>query len=167
MTTRFFIDPQKTDSEIADAVLAIAGIKVVKHDDPVAKFRTEVHIAKTTPRKNMVFGWANLPYTPDGTQIYDYQGHAIDLEEIEDTAYNFTISRYGTGDMHTSEQFGELVESMIFTPEKQAEIGIPPGIVPPGAWWIGFKVPPEYWDSVVSGERTMFSIEGSARLDPV
>ncbi len=133
---------------------------------PGEAFSAEVKVEKADDYKNLVFGWASVAFTPDGKQILDKQGHAIDVEDLEDTAYDFSINSRGTGDMHKSEGFGQLVESMVLTNEKAELMGIPPGTTPQG-WWVGFKVPPEYHESVRSGERTMFSIEGTARLEPL
>jgi len=129
------------------------------------KFTARIKVAKTDEHKNLVFGWASVAVTPEGDQIIDRQGHAIDVEDLENTAYDFTVQGYGSGDMHQSEPFGELVESMVLTKEKAELMGIPPGTTPEG-WWVGFRVPPEYHKQVREGERTMFSIEGSARLEP-
>ena len=77
------------------------------------------------------------------------------------------VKSYGSGDMHKSENFGHLVESMVFTKEKAELLGIPAGTIPEAAWWVGFKVPPDEHKRVRDGDRTMFSIEGSAKLQPL
>lgn len=159
MRTRFFIDPKKSDKEILDAIRKIAG--KTKGKD----FSADVEIAKADEYENLVFGWASVAFTKDGTQVLDRQGHAIDVEDLESAAYDFTIGGHGTGDMHQSEGFGELVESMVFTDEKIELLGLDPGSIEKG-WWVGFKVPPAYHEQVRSGERTMFSIEGTAKLEP-
>lgn len=128
-------------------------------------FNADVEIAKTDEHQNLVFGWASVAFSKDGTQILDKQGHAIDVEDLEEAAYNFTISKYGSGDMHSSDGFGELVESMVFTDEKIELLGLDPGSIQKG-WWVGFRVPPEYHEQVRTGKRTMFSIEGTAKLEP-
>lgn len=128
-------------------------------------FSAPVEIAKKDDYKNLVFGWASVAFSPDGTQILDKQGHAIDIEDLEDAAYNFTVNKYGSGDMHKSEDFGELVESMVFTDEKIELLGLPTNTIPQG-WWVGFRVPPEEHEKVRVGDRTMFSIEGTAKLEP-
>ncbi len=133
--------------------------------DKKQSFSVPVKVVKSDEVKNLVFGWASVAFTPDGKQIIDKQGHAIDIEDLEDTAYAFTVNGHGSGDMHSSEGFGELVESMVLTKEKAELMGIPPGTTPEG-WWVGFRVPPEYHEQVRSGERTMFSIEGTAKLEP-
>lgn len=127
-------------------------------------FTADITIAKSF--KNQVFGWANVSIRKDGTQIEDHQSHRIDTEDLEDAAYDFVVNSYGSGDMHLSSGKGELIESVVFTKEKMAKMGIPIGTIPEG-WWIGFKLDPEHAEMVRSGKRTMFSIEGSARLEPV
>lgn len=55
-----------------------------------------------------------------------------------------------------------LVESVVFTEEKQRAMGIPEGTLPVG-WWIGFKVlDADVWEKVKDGTYSMFSIEGEA-----
>lgn len=64
--------------------------------------------------------------------------------------------------MHERGGCAVLVESVIFTPEKIAAMGIPEGTVPAG-WWIGFKVTDDdVWAKVKDGTYPMFSIEGEA-----
>jgi hypothetical protein len=132
---------------------------------PAPKFSADIEIAKSDEYENLVFGWASVAFSKDGTQLVDMQGHAIDVEDLEKAAYDFTIHSYGTGDMHSSEGFGELVESMVFTDEKIELLGLDPGSIEKG-WWVGFRVPPEYHEQVRTGKRTMFSIEGTAKLEP-
>ena len=69
--------------------------------------------------------------------------------------------------MHDRGCFAFLVESVIFTKEKMAAMGIPEGVVPEG-WWIGFKVTDdEVWEKVKDGTYPMFSIEGEAVREEV
>lgn len=126
-------------------------------------FKADVKVAKSF--KNYVFGWANVSIRKDGTQIEDMQGHLIDVDDLEDAAYEFVLKSYGSGDMHLTSDMGDLIESMVFTREKMDRMGIPSGTIPEG-WWVGFKLSPEHAELVRSGKRSMFSIEGSARLDP-
>lgn len=125
-----------------------------------------VQIEKAHDYRNLVFGWASVAFTKDGTQLHDSQGHLIDVDDLEEMAYNFVLRDFTTGDMHRSEAFGELVESIVFTPEKIEKMGLQPNSLPT-AWWVGFRVPPEYHKMVREGKRTMFSIEGTAKLHPV
>lgn len=62
---------------------------------------------------------------------------------------------------------GKLVESCVFTAEKQKAMGIPEGTLPIG-WWIGFKIEDDAaWARVKNGTYKMFSIEGKANREPV
>ena len=64
--------------------------------------------------------------------------------------------------MHERGGCAVLIESVIFTAEKMAAMGIPEGTVPTG-WWIGFKVTDdEVWGKGKDGSYGMFSIEGTA-----
>lgn len=137
---------------------------------PVAKAGTvqgTIRVTKASDEyENLVFGWASISTRADGTQVLDKQGDMIDLEELESAAYNFVVKSYGTGDMHQSEPFGEMVESMVITPEKLSALGLPEDSLPRG-WWVGFRVPPEYHEQVRTGKRSMFSIEGTAKRQPI
>ena len=95
-------------------------------------------------------------------QKADGVGDIIDVEELEQAAYNFVELYREGGEMHERGGCAVLVESVIFTPEKIAAMGIPEGTVPTG-WWIGFKVTDDdVWAKVKDGTYPMFSIEGEA-----
>jgi hypothetical protein len=128
-------------------------------------FSAPVKVAKSDEYENLVFGWASVAFSKDGSQIMDRQGHAIDVEDLEAAAYDFNVVSGKTGDMHQSDGFGQLVESMVFTDEKIELLGLDKGSIQKG-WWVGFRVPPEYHKQVREGNRTMFSIEGTAKLEP-
>ena len=126
-------------------------------------------ITKTEPDKMMVFGWANVAVDAEGTQITDLQGDVVDPEELEKAAYDHVLNFRSTGERHDPglRKKGRLVESCIFTKEKQAAIGIPPGTVPEG-WWVGYKIDdPQAWEKIKKGEYQMFSIEGKGKRDPI
>lgn len=124
-------------------------------------------VMKSDDDQHLVFGWANVAIRIDGEQIVDYQEDAIDPEDLEKAAYNY-VAEFGTsGEMHRRGGVGRVVESMIFTKEKAAALGIPEGILPEG-WWIGFHITDdEVWEKIKSGEYSMFSIEGTAIREPV
>ena len=64
--------------------------------------------------------------------------------------------------MHERGGVAYLIESVVFTEEKMAAMGIPEGTLPVG-WWIGFQVTDEdVWEKVKDGTYSMFSIEGKA-----
>ena len=91
----------------------------------------------------------------------------IEPDELEQAAYNFVQFYREGGEMHERGGCAVLVESVIFTKEKMAAMGIPEGVVPEG-WWIGFKVTDdEVWEKVKDGTYPMFSIEGEAVREEV
>lgn len=130
-------------------------------DDP--DFTAPVEIAKSDEHRNLVFGWASVALK-DGQYLEDHQGDLIDVNDLEEAAYDFNVTSRLTGDMHKSEPFGELVESMVITQDKIDSAGFPQDML--GRWWVGFRVPPEYHKEVREGKRRMFSIEGTAKRVP-
>lgn len=152
-------------AEVADAILA-----EMKADFPaVQKSAESFNIFKTDQDKRLVFGWASVAITADGQQIEDVQKDMIDPEDLEEAAYSYVLNFRDTGEEHipTLRKKGKLVESCVFTKEKQQAIGIPEGIVPE-AWWVGFYIEDdEAWEKIKNGTYTMFSIEGKAKRVPV
>jgi hypothetical protein len=124
-------------------------------------------IQKSEDDKMLAFGWANIAVTEGGQQIEDYHEDLIDTEELEQAAYSFVELYREGGEMHERGGCAVLIESMVFTKEKQSALGIAEGTLPEG-WWIGFKVTDaDVWEKVKSGEYSMFSIEGEAIREEV
>ena len=139
------------------------------HPDAVEKRQPEggtingrFKIQKADDDKRLAFGWPSASATINGETVEDCVGDIIDVEELEQAAYNFVELYREGGEMHERGGCAVLVESVIFTPEKIAAMGIPEGTVPTG-WWIGFKVTDDdVWAKVKDGTYPMFSIEGEA-----
>ena len=124
-------------------------------------------IQKSDDERRLAFGWASVSIKVDGEQIVDYHQDMIDPEVLENAAYEFVRLYREGGEMHERGGCAVLVESIVFTAEKQRALGLPESSLPIG-WWIGFKVTDDdVWDKVKSGEYTMFSIEGEAIREPV
>lgn len=120
------------------------------------KLEGKFEIQKSSEEKRLAFGWASV------ANIVDSQGDVIDAEELEQAAYNFVRFYREGGEMHERGGCAELVESIVFTPEKLKALGLNENALPP-CWWIGFYVTDEaVWQKVKSGEYSMFSIEGKA-----
>ena len=118
-------------------------------------------IQKTDDDQRIVFGWAYVTHRKDGLLNVDKSGEFVDgIEEIEKAAYDFVLrSRQGDAD-HSTTVTSEMVESIVFTPEKIEKMGLPAGSVPLG-WWVGFKIADEpTWQRVKKGELRAFSIGG-------
>ena len=113
--------------------------------------------------EGLVSGWANVAINADGTLPVDWQDDVIRPEVLEKAAIKFMLDYRGSGEMHQGFEKGIVVESMVFTKEKQAAIGIPEGCVPEG-WFITVKVTdPIVFEAVKSGTYRMFSIQGHAK----
>lgn len=130
---------------------------------------TSFEIQKADDDKRLVFGWANVATRANGEVIQDWQNDVMDIDELERSSYEYVLNFRDSGEEHNPglRKKARLVESVVFTKEKMAAIGIPEGIVPEG-WWVGFYVDnDETWEKVKSGQYKMFSIEGSGQRVPV
>lgn len=141
-------------------------------EDDMQKFEeiAEVgELAKIDDDKKQVFGWAYQTHDAAGQVIVDKSGEFIDdTDELEAAAYSFVVkSRTGGVDHRKNEDMtpykvGTMIESVVFTPEKIAKMGIPAGVVPSG-WWVGFQVEDDQtWHDVKAGKKLAFSIQGKA-----
>ena len=122
----------------------------IPREEPTEK---SFSIYKTEDDKRLVFGWASVSIKVDG----------------EAAAYEYVLKFRDTGEEHisTMRKKGKLVESCVFTAEKQKAMGIPEGVLPIG-WWIGFKIEDDAaWEKVKNGTYKMFSIEGKAVRVPI
>jgi len=126
-------------------------------------------IYKTGNDKRLVFGWASVAITADGAAVEDLQHDVIEPEELETAVYEYVLQFGDTGEEHepSLRKKGRLVESCVFTEEKQRAMGLPAGILPVG-WWIGFRIDDDAaWEKVKNGTYRMFSIEGRATRMPL
>lgn len=138
-----------------------------KPEEKNAILKGSFKIHKSDDDEMLAFGWANVAITAEGEQITDLQEDIVDPEVLEQAAYNFVEFYREGGEMHERGGCAVLVESVMFTKEKMAVMGIPEGTLPEG-WWIGFRVTySDVWEKVKSGEYTMFSIEGEAVREEV
>ena len=117
-------------------------------------------VQKVDDDRKIIFGWASIANDANGQAVVDSDNDTIPIEELEQAAYRYVeFSRKG-GEMHERTGVANLIESMIFTPEKSELLGI--GGLPQG-WWVGFRVTDDaVWQKVKSGEYSMFSIGGRA-----
>lgn len=118
-----------------------------------------LEIKKFDVDQQLIFGWASV-VEKDGKPVIDKQGDIIPVEELENAAYEFTLNSRSGSDMHRQHGVSKLVESVVFTKEKQAAFGVDLGMV---GWWVGFKVhDTDLWAAHKRGERPEFSIGGAA-----
>ena len=121
-------------------------------------------IAKQDPDQKMIFGWASVSEI-DGKLVIDKQGDIIEPEELEKAAYEFVLYSRQHGDMHVRKGTGRLIESMVFTKEKQEALGVDIGMV---GWWAGWKIDDDgLWKDIRDGKRPELSIGGRAMRVPV
>ena len=133
-----------------------------------ATWTIDIPISKMDEDQNLVFGWANVPHPVGklGAPKIDLQDDQIWLEDLEKGAYEFVLNFRDADDMHTDPVVGKLVESMVFTPEKMEAMGIEKWEGNYG-WWTGWKVNDDAFAKVKSGDRSMFSIGGKAKMETV
>ena len=134
-------------------------------------------IVKKDEDRQLVFGWFSI-VSINGRRIEDTQHDVITPETLEQSAYDFVLYARKGGEMHDTDAndvavgVGKLVESVVFTDEKQRameeslrEQGIAAtvqlGCV---AWWGGMKISdPETWRRVRTGELRAWSIGGRGK----
>lgn len=120
-------------------------------------------INKAREDECLVSGWANVAIGTDGEPPLDWQDDIIAPETLEKAAINFMLDFRASGEMHQGSSVGTVVESIVFTKEKQRVLGIPEGTVPEG-WFITVKVhDPAVFAKVKDGTYRMFSIQGNAK----
>ena len=123
-------------------------------------------IVKSDDDQRLVFGWASVAARVDGEIITDYQDDIIEISELEKAAYN-NLNFAVAGEMHQRGGVGQLIESVVFTKEKAAAMGIPEGYLPEG-WWVGYRInDDEVWKKIKDGTYSAFSIEGTAQRVPI
>lgn len=155
-------DPQAYCATIMRAVEK-AEQEYVAQMEVIAKAKKEFVIAKIDTAERLVFGWASVARDAEGNPLEDLQGDIVPVEELEKAVYDFVLdSRVGT-DLHPADDVpsGQLVESLVVTPEKLQAMGLVTKGAPQAAWWVGFKFNPETFAKVQTGDRTMFSIKGA------
>ena len=124
-------------------------------------------VVKVDGERQNVFGWAYVARNGDGAIIVDKQGDYVEPDDLEFTAYDFVLHSRASDVMHAEVTKAELIESMMFTPEKLEKLGLPAGSLPIG-WWTGFHVSDtEAWDGIRKGDYAAFSIGGSGTRVPV
>ena len=89
-------------------------------------------------------------------------GDTISIEELEKAAYDFVRFSGTGGEMHERIGVADLIESIVFTPDKLETLGLAKDALP-HSWFVGFKVTDaEVWQKIKNGDYSMFSIGGHA-----
>lgn len=131
--------------------------------DDERNVRLDFVVSKSVEEEGLVSGWANVAVTADGEVPIDWQGDMILPETLEKAANKFMMEYRSSGVLHVGEPVGIIVESIVFTKEKQRALGIPEGCVHEG-WFVTVKIlDPIIFEKVKDGSLRMFSIQGRAK----
>jgi hypothetical protein len=133
--------------------------------------QNKFQITKVDTENRMVFGFFNV--NKIGNELVeDLQQDTIETEELEKAAYDFVLNARIAGESHLRKGVGNLVESMMFTYEKEQailktleQIGIKDAQFSLGVegWWGGFQITDEeVLAKIDKGEYPMFSVGGKA-----
>jgi len=156
------IDASKFSEGKAKAWLVDHGFKSGRFEPASSKVLFNMEILAKDLDQRLVFGWLYVCRKADGTPVVDHSGEQVAIAELEKATYSFVLKSRQAGQMHEKIGVGQLVESVVFTSEKRAAMGIPDGVIPDGTW-VGFKIQDqESWDGVKSGRFKMFSFGGQA-----
>jgi cation transport regulator ChaB len=135
--------------------------KAAPKDDAAPRIDMMFEVAKADADQNLVFGWLSVA-TKGNDLVVDTEGHVIRPEVLERAAYDFVVKSRLAGEMHRRIGIGNgLVESMMFTEEKQKALGIDLGKV---GLWVGFRVDDEAFAKVKDGTYRAFSLGGTGIL---
>jgi hypothetical protein len=121
--------------------------------------RISATVVEKREADHRIFGWAVLSQKRDGSDLIDLQGDHVALPDLEAAVYEAMADGLNGGEMHQGDAGARIIESMVWTPEKAARLGIPDGVLPTG-WWIGQQVSDATFRKVAVGDRLWFSIEG-------
>lgn len=134
-------------------------------------------VKSANAEQQIVFGWANISLSADGTEVVDSHDEAIAPDDLEAAAYDFVVFERSSGEDHDAGYApdGVMVESMMFTKEKLAALATDPntGVLNddalrvmsetiPTGWWVGFHIPDAEAFARARSEKSAFSIEGVA-----
>ena len=115
---------------------------------------------KSRDNERLVSGWASVSVNADGSLPLDWDDDIITPDTLEKAAINFMLDYRDSGAMHDGGSVGTVVESIVFTKDKQEALGIPEGAMPVG-WFITVKVhDEEVYAKVKDHTYKMFSIQG-------
>lgn len=101
-----------------------------------------------------------------GETVVDFDGHWTTPDDVADAAYQFVLDAANgpiSGEQHDPdyEPDGYLIESVAFTPEKLAAMGMDPDAADLGHWIGVHIVDKDAYERVRDGEKPMLSIDGS------
>lgn len=108
-------------------------------------------------KNKVAYGFAYVS-NKNGETVVDHSGDTWSIDEVEKTAHEFITECRVGGSMHSVMDVARVVESVVFTKEKQDALGIDLGME---CWFIGMEIlDEEVLKQIESGELQMFSIGG-------
>lgn len=129
-----------------------------------ADWSLSVPISKLDDEQRMVWGWASV-IEEGGSVVTDKQDDQIEIAELSKAAHGFMRDSRVGGDMHEELGIGDVVESIVFTPDLQKALGVKLDKV---GWFIGLHVTSDdVWKRVKSGDLKAFSFGGRARRETI
>lgn len=121
-------------------------------------------VQRTDEDKRQVFGFFSVVELA-GEPVVDSQGDIIKSSDIEEAIYKYVKHSRMGDERHDSRAKMTMIESMYFSKEKQAALGIDLGCV---CWWGGFEVnDTAMWNRFKNGEYQGFSIGGVGRRERI
>lgn len=115
-------------------------------------------------KNKVAYGFAYVS-KKDGEVVVDHSGDSWSIDEVEKTAHEFITECRVGGSMHSEMNVARVVESVVFTKEKQEALGIDLGME---CWFIGMEIlDDEVLKQIETGELQMFSIGGMGTREEV
>lgn len=146
-----------------------AGEGVAKGGTATPAFTLDSKICKVDDDQRLVFGWFSIVEI-DGAPVTDREGDRVAPAELEKAAYGHVLDARVASDTHVLIGVGNLVESCIFTVEKQQAMlaslqamGIPAVLdLHCIGWWGGYFITDDrVWAEIKAGNYVSFSIGGN------
>lgn len=120
-------------------------------------------VLKLDEEKHIVWGWFSV-IEEDGQAVIDKHGHIIEADVLQKAAHEFVLDSRAGKVMHNGTRVADVVDTIVFTKELQAALGIDLKKV---GWFGGMQIrDPALWARVQKGDLPAFSIGGYAKEIP-
>jgi len=163
-------DPKVANEEkafrIAWGAVKTAGYAKDDKGDWVKKNAAMIDVLKIDEEHRLVSGWFSV-IEEGGQPVEDGEGDVIMLDDLRKAAHQFIGDARVAKLMHGGAQVGEVVDSIVLSPDIQKALGIDLGKV---GWFGTMHITDDrVWARVKSGDLAAFSIGGTGErvaLDP-
>ena len=117
-------------------------------------------VLKLNEDQRLVYGWASVTEV-GGKPVVDLQGDTISDATLLKAAHGFMLDSREGEVLHDGKRVADIVDSMVFTKDLQAALGVDLGKV---GWLIGMKIRDEsMWKRIKTTGVVGFSIGGLGR----